>query len=313
MQLVLVSTFAAALPVLRSWVEWHQSLGIEHFYLFVDDQKELAACEALKLAGVRWIARDEALHAEWQRSPAWDYQKQFCHQVYSRQCLNTDYAMRRARAEGMDWLIHLDLDEKLHLPAPWQNMQQYFESKTIFDVVRFSNHEGVPESWHIDNYFEDVTLFKRSFALLDAKQQGIVRSVFGERYFLAYYNGKAAVNLHGRAQQSAGVHEFQPAGMIHYEHQVCVLHYTNCGFNWYYSKYATLGNYDDYWLDIAEIGKLFPIMEESRQAVVRGSIHDATRLYDTQLMRQGGLPHRLNALLAAGILIRIGQSPPKSI
>lgn len=311
MRIALVSTFAAAMAVLPRWVEAHRAIGIERFYLFVDNPKESQACEALALDGVRWIHRDEALQAEWQRLPAWDYQKAFCHQVYSRQCLNTDYAIGLAREEGMDWLLHIDLDEKIHLPAPWQNLGSYFESKAIFDVVRFTNHEGVPEHWHIDNYLDEVTLFKRSFALLNFEQQRIVRSLFGEHYFLAYYNGKAAMNLHGKAQQCCGVHEFKPAGMVHLEHEVCVLHYTNCGFNWFYNKYATLGNYDDYWLDLAEIGKLFPIMEAGRQAVVHGNIHQATKLYGEQLMRQGGLPYKQQALLQAGILMRVGQTPPQ--
>jgi len=313
MRIALVSTFAAALPVLSSWVEVHRALGVERFYLFIDNPRESAACEALALEGVRWIHRDEALETEWQRSPSWDYQKAFRHQVYSRQCLNTDYAIRLAREEGMDWLLHIDLDEKIHLPAPWQSLNSYFESKAVFDVVRFTNHEGVPEQWHVGNYLEEVTLFKRSFTLLNAEQQRIVRSLFGERYFLAYHNGKAAMRLAGSATLSSGVHEFQPANLVHLEHAVCVLHYTNCGFNWFHSKFATLGDYDDYWLDLAEIGKLFPIMEAGRQAVVRGTIHQATQLYGEQLMQQGGLPHNQQALLQAGILMRIGHAPPQLI
>ena len=311
MHIVLVSTFAAALPVLRTWVEVHRAIGVTRFYLFVDNPAEQAACEAMDLEGVRWIARDEALAAEWQKSPDWAYHQRFIHQVYARQCVNTDYAIRLAREEGMDWLIHLDLDERLYLPPTWRTLGEFFAGKESFDSVRFLNHEGVPEQWHIGNYIEEVTLFKRSYQVLTPPQQRAVQALFGPRYFLAYFNGKAAMNCHGRVTQSAGVHEFKPAEAVHVETEACVLHYTNCGFNWYHNKYATLGNYDDFWLDIAEIGKLFPIMEESRQAVVRGSIHDATKLYDQQLMRQGGLPHTKRALIEAGILLRVGESAPQ--
>jgi hypothetical protein len=313
MQIALVSTFAAALTVLPTWVARHRALGVTRFYLFVDNPKEQAACEALALEGVTWFARDEALVAEWRQLPAWDYHQQFIHQVYARQCVNVDFAIRLARAEGMDWLIHLDLDECLHLAPPWTNLADYFGSKTLFDMVRFTNHEGVPEHWHVGNYLEDVTLFKKNFTRLDPAQQRMAQALFGERYFLAYYNGKGAMSLHGSCQQSAGVHEFQPAGQVHFEHEVSVLHYTNCGFNWYYTKYATLGDYDDRWLDLAVIGQLFPIMEESRQAVVRGSIHDATALYERQLLQQGGLPYTKQALIDAGVLLRIGSGRPRPI
>jgi len=315
MSIALVSTFAHALPVLAYWVAHHRTLGVERFYLFVDRAEELAGYAALPLGdGVHLIPRDAALQAEWEQLPGWPYHSQFsARQVYARQCLNTDVAMRRARAAGCDWLIHIDLDECLHIPEGRGDLATFFGACRACDMVSFVNHEAVPEQWHVGNYFAEVTLFKRNGVMLDEAQRAIVKSLFGERYFLAYGNGKSAVNLRGAATEADGVHGFRPAPTAHFERDISVLHYTNCGFNWYHQKFAALGNYDDFWLGIGEIAKLFPIMEESRRAMVGGDIHRLTQLYEQQLMRQGGLPHALRSLIEAGVLMRIGEAPLQTI
>ncbi len=310
MRIALVTTLIRAGAVLGSWVAHHRALGVERFYLFVDDPAELGSYQALQLGDVYFVVRDADLAARWQQLDSWSFHQPYCErQAYSRQCLNVDLAMQLARADGLDWLLHLDIDELLHVPATGPRLADYFAAHGHTDMVSFANHEAVPEHWHIDDYFAEVTLFKRSFHCMDEVQRRIALSLFGARYFLAYSNGKAAVNLHGSARQSAGAHEFTPVTVRHDERALCVLHFAYCGFNWFYSKFAVLGDFDNQLLGLADIGKMFPLLDEGRAAVVRGSIHDATRIYRGQVMRQAGLPHSLAALLEAGILLRIGEAP----
>lgn len=314
MKLALVTTLIRAQPILASWVARHRALGVECFYLFIDDPAELADYAALPLGEVVLIPRDEALLADWQALPSWSFHGQFAaRQVYSRQCLNADLAMHQARAAACDWLLHLDIDECLHVPEGHIGLADYLASRQVFDTITFINHEAVPEAWHVDNYLEEVTLFKRNTTVLDAAQKQIVGSLFGARYFLAYGNGKAAVNLRGRAVEADGVHAFRPTVITHLETAIAVLHYSHCGYNWFHSKFATLGEFDSQLIGLADITQMFPMLAEGRQSVVRGSIHDATRLYRDRVLHQGGLPHSAAALLAAGVLMRIGESPLQTI
>lgn len=314
MQLALVSTVIRAAAVLESWVQHHRALGVQHFYIFVDDPAELPVYAALALGPVRLIARDDQLLNAWQQTRDWAYHAAFVErQVYSRQCLNTSLAMQMARADGCDWLLHLDGDERLQVPPEGPTLQGYFAGKQIFDMVAFTNHEAIPETWHVDNYFTEVTLFKRNLLVLDDAQRRIAQSLFRPQYFLAYANGKAAVNLHGSALEADGGHAFRPIRMAHIEQAISVLHYTHCGFNWFHDKFATLGEFDDRLMGFSDITQPFPILAEGRASVVRGSIHDATRLYRDRVLHQGGLPHSLTALLQAGVLMRIGDSPLQTL
>ena len=314
MTIALVSTFVHARPVLASWVAHHRALGVERFYLFVDDPAEVAEYAALPLGPVRLIPRDAALLERLRRTRDWDYHSRFIdRQVYSRQCLNANLAMELARAEGCDWLLHLDMDERLHVPAGAEPLPDYLAARSGCDMIAFINHEAVPEQWHIDDYFAEVTLFKRNRLVLDAAQNRIADSLFGAGYFLAYANGKSAVNLHGSALEADGSHAFRPLRSSHVETRLCVLHYPQCGFNWFHRKFTQLGEFDDKLMGFSEITMLFPMLAEGRQAVTRGRIDDATRLYRDRVLHQGGLPHSAPALLEAGVLMRVGDSPLQAL
>ena len=113
--------------------------------------------------------------------------------------------------------------------------------------------------------------------------------------------------------EADGSHAFRPVGKLHVEYRLCVLHYTHCGFNWFHSKFATLGEFEDKLMGFSDITQLFPMLVEGRASVVRGSIHEATRLYRDRVLQQGGLPHSLPSLLAAGVLMRTAASPLQAI
>ena len=310
MKLALCCTLIHAQPVLAHWVAHHRALGFEQFYLFVDDPAELADYTALPLGDVQLIPRDAALASAWSASLDWDFHQPFvATQVYARQCMNTNVAMTRARAAGCDWLLHLDSDELLHVPEGAVSLPAYFAAHAMFDLIAFTNHEAVPEQWHVDNYFAEVTLFKRNGLTLSVPQRQLAERLFGPQYFQAYANGKSAVNLRGKATEADGAHAFRPAPMLCRETTLCVLHFAHCGFNWFHEKFKTLGDFDNQLIGLADITVTFPLLAQGRAAIVRGSMHHATRLYRDRLLHQGGLPHTLPSLLEAGILMRIGESP----
>ncbi|CAE7204077.1 unnamed protein product, partial [Symbiodinium sp. CCMP2456] len=82
------------------------------------------------------------------------------HDVQSRQCLAVDAAARDAQRRGYDWLLHIDSDEALHLPKHVDARGFFAELPADVDQVVFNNLEAVPESFDIDDWFKDVSLFK---------------------------------------------------------------------------------------------------------------------------------------------------------
>ncbi|CAE7717786.1 ELD1 [Symbiodinium sp. KB8] len=82
------------------------------------------------------------------------------HDVQSRQCLAVDAAAREAQRRGYDWLLHIDSDEALYLPKHADARSFFAELPADVDQVVFNNLEAVPESFDIDDWFKDVSLFK---------------------------------------------------------------------------------------------------------------------------------------------------------
>ncbi len=126
--------------------------------------------------------------------------------------------------------------------------------------MSYVNHEAVPEQVEVDNFFGEVTLFKRNPRLMNGPQRSFLRSL-NQRHFLYYQNGKCA----GRVTDKLfcnGVHGFQHkqrffgalfGGMYglsfrnHVSSDPCILHYPICSFQAFLEKYRTLGAFDNAW------------------------------------------------------------------
>ena len=308
MRIAIATTCIGALPVFKSWVAHHQSLGISRFYVFLDNAAELADHIALGLQGVDFIPRDAALEALWPQQGTWPvFGPHVQKQAYARQGLNAGIAIARARHERLDWLLHIDLDEQLWLTPECPSLPELLSAHHAHDAVLFHNHEAIPEAWYIGDYFEQVTLFKKSPSQLTPAQLALSQKHFGSRYFLAYTNGKSALNLHGQGQAGHGPHGFGNCRLYGHAQQAFVLHYTHCGFNWLGDKYRTLQSSSTEWLTLDQ-HSIFPFMAEARQAFASGSLHRSMALYEQNLLRQGGLPFTLPYLLQAGLLLRLPRT-----
>ena len=179
MKIALVSTFINAAPVLASWLERHRQLGISQFYLFTDTPAETGRYAAHTAPDILWTPRDDALISRWQALPSWDEYAPYCEgEWYARQCLNADLAFNQAKADGCDWLIHLDIDEELYAPGA-RSLAETLVAHAGNDLLHFANHEAIPEAWHIDDYFRDVTLFKKHHEVLTEPQRLLAMKHFG--------------------------------------------------------------------------------------------------------------------------------------
>eukprot|EP00656_Telonema_subtile_P031151 TRINITY_DN34134_c0_g1_i1.p1 TRINITY_DN34134_c0_g1~~TRINITY_DN34134_c0_g1_i1.p1 ORF type:complete len:206 (-),score=21.93 TRINITY_DN34134_c0_g1_i1:52-669(-) len=148
----LVCTLARCAHVLDSFVKHYLALGLTRLYLYFDDPADLGIELLAHQAHpqVQIIPRDDALTHAWRSCASWDtYQLLAGSEVQARQILNCEDAWKRATDDGVEWLLHVDSDELLHLPGP-----QFCSAPGFFgrlssrgvNMYTFKNVEGVPES-----------------------------------------------------------------------------------------------------------------------------------------------------------------------
>lgn len=320
----LVSTIRNAQAVLGTFIAHHLGIGFSHLYLFVDDPGELPAYAPYESDQVHLIPFDNDLLHCWLRTPsAATFFPYVNREVMARQCLNAEVAISLAREDGCDWIFHLDADELLLLPGGCASVPRYLASQDDYDIIQFYNHEAIPETLYVDDYFREVNLFKQNFFLLDEAAKACVRSLPGgsRSYFRSYANGKGAGNL-ARDLRCYSVNSFEGADKLRtlkgsfrqhagdpsavsdrilVERECAVLHYACCGLNHFIRKYETLGAFGDKWYDKIDIRERQPSHLLSRDAVLAGPAA-AERFYREVYLDQ--LRDHLPELEERGIVFR---------
>lgn len=296
--------------VLDSFVNYHLALGFEHFFFFFDDPEDPSYYTARACPNVTAIRSGEKLRRLWAKTKTFalrpEFERFIDSQLIARQMVNVEIANQLAMRQGIDWLLHIDLDELFYCPG--QTVQQHFQDLTDRGVsnISYLNHEAVAERTDIDNYFREATLFKKNLSApvapsLRARQNRIIKSVpqFNPNFFLFYDVGKSAARTADNLLPSSAhafihltkenAHRLNPdlspsddatpdAGTITSQ-DAAVLHYPCCGFEHFWSKYVTLGRFDDKWLERVEIARLLPFHIEARDVVMRGDREAAREFY----------------------------------
>ena len=105
---------------LDSFICYNLALGFSTLLLYADDPEDEVVVVARRYPADRVLLRthDATLHEEWRRLPSWGrLQLYAATEVQARQMLNAEHAMQRSLALGLDFLLHVDSDELLHLPC----------------------------------------------------------------------------------------------------------------------------------------------------------------------------------------------------
>ena len=142
-----------------------------------------------------------------------------------RQNANADAALRLCLEAGIEWLVHLDQDEILHLISDdlWD---------TDAGQITFLNHEVCPV-WSAERMFRDCRHFRLN----------------GRGPFRLYGNGKSAVRCHPDVR-SDGAHFFQNfKGRSITTKTPCILHYACATYASWLRKYSRLGHFEPFWYD----------------------------------------------------------------
>lgn len=250
---------------LASFLSAHSAVGFDRFFIFFDDEAPLP--DVLYRPGVRAWTRAES-RARYATCPSYEKLGAHLADVSSRQILNAEIALAAARDEGVRWLVHLDLDELFFLNAR-SSLALHFEELDALGICQltYANHEGVPETEEVGDYFREVTLFRRhpaqvpmSAAARRAMNFWRQRTAHAQ-YFLFYDNGKSAVKvdtaLHARNQHvwvvsGRSAHAFADPrqldpSALHLTDNPKILHFPVCGCAWFSGKYRKLGRFANTW------------------------------------------------------------------
>lgn len=302
----LVTTFRNAQGVLDTFISYHLSIGFDHLFLFLDDPEEDVATHRYSEEKVTFIRNDDALKTRWKSTPVYNQYEEFIlSEVMARQILNASVAIQLALEAHYDWILHIDMDELFMLQG-YDNVSLHFEAldQQGVEVSQYINHEGVPESYEIGNYFEEVTLFKRNMQDLNETQKAVLFSILDspKSHFRFYTRGKAAAKLHAGLLLS-GVHSFAGKLTTHVATPTSILHYPCCGFNHFWSKYKILGNFAEKWFNEEDIAKRLPTHALSKAIVQTENPELAKNFYKIIFMQQGN--NQLEKLLDKDIYFRI--------
>lgn len=302
----IVATFRDA-PCLASWVRFHIAVGFSRIWLYVDDPSTSDMPEALALqeatgAVLTVVPRDDELRKAWKRLTGWKKYGPAVDSVgdrgavMARQCLNGEHAAELAQAEGCEWLLHIDVDELACPASSGTSTAQIFGHADAAgaNAVIFPNHEVAPEGeGPYADPFKEATLFKFNETLRPPGK--------GNSRFLAYANGKSAIKL-GCSVRPDGVHKWtlpSPAVMLLSPDNGFLLHYVNCGFDFFKRKFEILGAFKDQWFG-RDIQSTDPFCLVARDAAQKGE-QALLKVYREHVMYDAD---RAQTLLDDGALVR---------
>lgn len=220
-------------PSIRSFVRYHLAVGFHRVYLVFDDINDrwmghvprdprVTVIDSRELEPVRPLA-DAGGEAE--------------SEAAYRHKRDAGAALRMAREDGLDWLLHLDTDEAFYLFG--DSLASHFAELMDDGVenVKYLNYEAIPEKPDIEDYFLEVSLFKRNPLELHEEGHESALKLFAERipqipdrFFLSYVHGKSAVRVLPGVR-SLGRHGFASDTGLKSEllTRPAVLHYMNAG------------------------------------------------------------------------------------
>lgn len=234
-RLGLVTTVYRGGPLLDAWCEHHLSLGVAHLVVIFDHPEEPEeAAHAARLARRHpparltvWAGPEAA--ARWRKLPRNRYTEGLLASaraggaawaVAARQALHASAALAAARAgelggTPLDWLLHLDADEVLHLEGDGRgggSLAAHFAAAAAagLKLLRYVNHElllparpGSPPRFKLNPRLAAARLGPVGWSKL------VTYLSMGQSdprpYFHGYHNGKSAVAVSAGAM-AGGVH-----------------------------------------------------------------------------------------------------------
>lgn len=259
---------------LSEWCNYHLHL-VDHIFIWLDDPHEgnssLVPSHNRIRVEVGAQCSGKSVHGN----------------LMHRQIENANRAVYLCCTRGIEWLIHIDIDELLFPP---DRSMLHRNLDAHLGHITLPNHEVCPR-WSADSPFRQCHHFKLN----------------GRLRFNFYGNGKAAVRCRPGVY-ALGAHSFaEYSGGNRTSPDIAVLHYACATYDRWLRKYAHLGDFPDFWWDDPQHRIELPFHLKSRdvyrQCVIEGTFDHAVGFWKRQVLSDD----QLNQLLQDG---RVGWYAP---
>lgn len=154
--------------LLRNNILFHRFIGIDRFYIYLDTPSDTSA---ETISDLDYVVIDYSRLPEWltpeEISDARRLSGRFHTHHTARQLINCHDAIRRARNDGLEWLVSIDPDELILLDdqsVRHRSLADYLSQLPgSVESVTFPTNEVLSTRITYQNVFEEEVLFKRRY------------------------------------------------------------------------------------------------------------------------------------------------------
>lgn len=293
----IVTTVADAEEHIEFFLNYHRSIGIFHVFVFIDDQCEKTYEKVKKYAFATPVYVNEDLQDKWRMLACFrnTEKRSLIHkEVMVRQEYNTYIGYVKAKELGIDWLLHIDIDE-LFYPNGVSLDEHYNErvKKNIGGCI-YTNYEAIPVKQESECIYTSTPYFKKNFFkkghwfFSDTQRKLIDESEWLSKYYFNYYqNGKSGAYIHNDLIVE-DVHSMWGDGkeVEFLGHQdPIILHFPSVTIKEFSKKYKRLGDFDNLWRGFPRAGKFIDSFHlDARDAFKETSDTEFKNLFFSRMM-----------------------------
>jgi Glycosyl transferase family 2 len=267
LKLGIIATIADAQDSIDAFIRYHKAIGFEYFYIFLDDNNLETFNYLSKYSDVNVSLKDDDLRSSWKEyfPSVGDEKVQLIDkEVMVRQELNFYVGFHLAKEQGIDWILHIDLDELFYPNG--HDVAEYFASLQLNNIrsVTYLNYESLSTSLDSPNIYLSSSYFKinhfknRYWFYTQAQKEFFLQNDWvKEKYFLYYQNGKSGISTYSNKIEFYDVHSIMGDGhrkMGNHSDPI-ILHFPCARLSDFIKKYRRLGNFSDNWLGHPRAGE----------------------------------------------------------
>ncbi|WP_143873780.1 glycosyltransferase family 2 protein [Catenovulum sediminis] len=310
-----VTTVADAKSHIEFFINYHLSVGFNHIYIFIDDDCAETFLTVSKFTNATAILANELLREAWKHTPIYRKNKKRAlieKEVMVRQELNIHIAHSLAKEQGIDWLVHLDIDELFYPNGNLLN--EHFSSLNQNNIGScvYLNYEAIPTGIENSDIYLSTVFFKKNFFrrsrwfYSDEQKSFIENTSWIRKHFFNYYqNGKPAVSLHNDiiVNNVHFIHHPNRGSKMLGHDDPIILHFPCTSYKEFQQKYSRLGNFDSLWNNLPRTGKYIDTLHiEARDLFLDGDLAGALALYRERVVRDHA---QIELLIRYGLAVKI--------
>ena len=311
----IVTTVADAAEHIDFFIRYHNHIGIFHIFVFIDDccEETFAVCNHYN--NVTAVYSNNAHQENWRILPTYrNLEKRTLKdkEVMVRQEYNAYIGFALAKEIGIDWLIHIDIDELFYPNDICLDKHFSALKRDGISGCIYQNYEAIPTRIDGGCIYTATSFFKKNFfkkgiwSFNEKQKFFIEKNQWLSTLFFNYYqNGKSSADIHydliiedvhsmwgnGRKLEFMGAED------------PLILHFPSITFTEFFKKYKRLGNFDDLWKGFPRAGKFIDTLHlDARNAFISGNEDLFKKIFLSRIMLE---PSKIESLIRQNLAVKI--------